>query len=101
MQEIINGRLFDTETATPMGSYSYGASSDFQHVSETLYRKKTEEYFLRGEGGPMSRYSVEVGVNNYSGSSRITPLDEDEAKEWLEMYGTVEEYEACFGPVEE
>ena len=62
MKKIINGKKYDTETATKIGEYSNGYStSDFHYIDETLYRKKTGEFFLYGEGGPMTRYSHACG----------------------------------------
>ena len=56
MKKIINGKLYDTETAKLIGrSYHGEGPRDFRHYSEELYRKRTGEYFLYGEGGPMSR----------------------------------------------
>lgn len=51
MKKIINGKKYDTETATSVGEYSSNyACSDYKHYDETLYKKKTGEFFLYGEG---------------------------------------------------
>ena len=43
---IINGKLYNTETATYVGGYSNGLSiNDFNYYDEELYRKRTGEYF--------------------------------------------------------
>lgn len=101
MKKIINGKMYNTDTATIIGSHTYGYAGDFEYVCETLYRKKNKGFFLLGEGGAMSKYGVEDSPNSYSGSRNIIPLSVDEAKDWLEEYGTADEYEACFGSVEE
>ena len=63
MKQIINGKTYNTETATELGHYWNGLSdSDFRHISESLYRTKNGRYFLAGEGGPMTRYSHPVGA---------------------------------------
>ena len=55
MKKIINGRKYDTETAKEIGYWSNGyPCSDFNHCEETLYLKKTGEYFLYGEGGALT-----------------------------------------------
>ena len=102
MKKIINRKLYDTDTATEIGrdGNGYGAS-DFNCVLETLYRKRTGEYFLWGEGGPMSRYSKSVGMNEWTGSERITPLDYKAAREWAEEYMDADDYQAEFGDVSE
>ena len=85
MKKIINGRVYDTEKAKELGTYAnYGSWNDFSHLEETLYRKKTGEYFLFGEGG-----------------RRIMPMTYDEAREWAEKHLEAEEYEAIFGEIVE
>lgn len=102
MVKIIKGRKYDTDTAREVGSYSNaGGWRDFGHFEETLYVKRTGEYFLFGEGGPMTKYRETVGQNEWSGGSKIMPLDFDEAREWAEKNLTAEEYEAEFGEVAE
>ena len=102
MKKIINNKAYDTETAKELGSWSnmedYG---NFSQFSETLYRKKTGEFFLYGEGGPMTKYAVAEGSNSWRGGSRIMPLSFQEAREWAEEHLSGEEYEAIFGKVVE
>jgi hypothetical protein len=74
---------------------------NFSQFSETLYRKKTGEFFLYGEGGPMTKYAVAEGSNSWRGGSRIMPLSFHEAREWAEEHLSGEEYEAIFGKVVE
>lgn len=50
MKKIINGKKYDTESAQEICSRSSGHYGDFHRVAETLYRKKTGEFFLYGEG---------------------------------------------------
>ena len=43
MKKIINNKLYNTETATELGSWNNGMSnSDSSYVAETLFRKKPE-----------------------------------------------------------
>lgn len=74
MKKVIRGRLYDTETAKPIGSTS--------GTGETLYRKRTGEYFL-GAG------------------DRIKPLAYDEARKWAENALDGDEWFAEFGDLEE
>lgn len=101
MKKIINGKKYDTETAKELSSWDNGLPGDFSYVSETLYRKKTGEYFLAGHGGARSKYAESIGQNCWSGGTAITPLTESEAKAWAEDHLDCEEYEAIFGEVEE
>ena len=84
MRKIIGGKKYDTETATCVGSDSYSYPGDFGYWEECLYRKNNGEFFLHGEGGPMTKYAVDISTNETSGSSRITPMSIEEAKEWAE-----------------
>ena len=102
MKKIINGKKYDTSTANEVGCWSNTCSTrDFSYCEETLYRKKTGEYFLCGSGGPMSKYSVLVDCNTTSSGSAIIPLTEAEARTWAEKHLDGDEYEEIFGEVEE
>lgn len=102
MKKIINGRVYDTEKAKELGTYANAGSwRDFSHLEETLYRKKTGEFFLFGEGGPMTRYAEAEGQNSWSGGRRIMPMSYDEAREWAEKYLDADDYEAIFGEIVE
>ena len=102
MKKIINGKMYNTESAKNIGNtYGGGGVNDFRYYFETLYLKKTGEFFLAGRGGPMSKYSVQVEQNSWSGGSKIIPLTYLEAKEWAEKALTADEYEDVFGPVKE
>lgn len=101
MKRIIDGKIFNTETADPIESYSNGLSyRDFRNMSETLYRKKNGEFFLCGEGGPMTKYR-ERCCDMWSGGKNIIPITKDEAREWLERYSDVDTYIEVFGEPEE
>ena len=102
MKKIISNRVYDTATAQELASYANGGSwRDFSHFEETLYRKKTGEYFLHGEGGAMTRYAEAVGQNEWSGGERIMPLTYDEASKWAQEHLDGDEYERIFGEVVE
>ena len=101
MKKIINGKKYDTETAKEMGYFQSGFNrGSFNFYEETLYKKKTGEYFLYGSGGANSKYSDCCDGNSW-GISTIIPYTEDEAKKWAEKHLTGDEYEMCFGEVEE
>lgn len=102
MKKIINGKRYDTETAEYIGSTSWGdGPSDFNHWSEELYRKRTGEFFIYGEGGPNSKYSKSLSYNEWSGSEELRPITEDEAKEWVEDYLDGDDYEKLWPVVED
>jgi len=102
MKKIINGKKYDTDTATACGEYNNGLGvGDFNSLSETLYRKKTGEFFLHGDGGAMTRYGKHDGDGMQCGGADIVPISEAEAREWGENHLEADEYEALFGEVEE
>ena len=101
MKKIIDGKLFNTETASCVGSDQYSYPRDFNYWREELYRKKNGEYFLHAEGGANTCYSRSVGTNEWSGGATIVPMDVDEAKEWAEKRLDADTYIAEFGEPEE
>ncbi len=101
MKKIIDGKRYDTDTAKEMGSDSFSNRRDFHYWMETLYRKNTGEFFLHGEGGPMSRYAVTTGQNEWSGGEKIIPLTIESAKSWAEEHLDADQYEKIFGVVTE
>ncbi len=96
MKKIIRGRLYDTDTAKEIGCDSYSDPGDIDYWEETLYRKKTGEFFLDGEGGARSGYAVCIGQNTWSGGEKITPLTYDEAREWAENHLDADTYMQYF-----
>lgn len=101
MKKIINGRKYDTDTAKPVAGYTCGCASDFGYVDETLYQKRTGEFFLHGHGGPMTQYGVRYEDNSIGFGESIFPLTIGEAKIWVEERCDGDEYEKIFGEVEE
>ena len=101
MKKIINKKVYDTKTAERIGSWDNGCYGDLSYCSEDLYRKKTGEFFLHGDGGPMSKYAKSIGDNNWAGGEIIIPLSFDKAKEWAEKHLPAEKYEEIFGEIVE
>jgi hypothetical protein len=101
MKQVIEGKTYNTETATCLAEASSNCSTrDYNFWKETLYRTKNGAYFIAGEGGPMSSWSRSTGQNEWSGGSGIRVLTEAEAREWVERYAN-DEYEEIFGAAEE
>lgn len=100
MKKVINGSLYDTETAKPLGQ----RNDYYDHLSwmsETLYRTKSGKYFVYGEGGGNSRYAVMTECGHWESGAKITPVSLDEAQKWAEEHLTGDEYLAAFGPTQE
>jgi hypothetical protein len=85
-RKVINGKIYDTETAEHLGSDSYGCSGDFDSWAENLYVTKRGNYFLQGRGGARSCYAVSCGNNSVGGGSDIRPLTRVEALAWAEAH---------------
>lgn len=102
MKKIIAGKVYDTDTATKLGVWwSSNDVRSFSRCEETLYHKRTGEYFLYGYGGPMTKYARAEGQNSWTGGDRIMPMSYDEARTWAEEHLETGEYEAAFGEVTE
>ena len=100
MKKYINSKVYDTETAECVGEWDNGRyGRDFSACEERLYRKRTGEYFLYGSGGPMSKYSVSHGDNEWSGGEKIIPLSYNSAQKWAEEHLDGDSYEAIFGAI--
>ncbi|MDD4151361.1 MAG: hypothetical protein PHR68_01990 [Candidatus Gracilibacteria bacterium] len=84
MNKIIGGKLYDTEKADLLISAGNGLSgSDFRYFSEDLYITKKGNFFIHGEGGPLTKYVVESGSRR-NGSEDIFVLDKKDVLNWLE-----------------
>ena len=101
MKKFISGRRYDTGTAKLVGYTSYSKQGRSYYWSEDLYRKKTGEFFLHGQGGPMSKYGQPVGENQWKGGNVIIPLSLSEAQEWAKKYLDADTYDEIFGRVAE
>lgn len=102
MKKVIKGKVYDTETAKKLGYYEPNPyQSDFHWYCETLYQKKTGEFFLHGEGNAASPYSKSCGQNEWCGSETIKPLTYAEAQKWTEEHLDGDDYCKIFGEPDE
>lgn len=102
MKKIIKNKAYDTDTAQELGSWNNVSTevdsiSDFGYCKETLFKKRTGEYFLYGEGGARSKYAESAGQNSWTGGAMIIPLDFEHAQEWAETHLEADEYIKVFG----
>lgn len=102
MKKIIEGKVYDTEKAKKVASwYSDYSRNDFHYYEEELYKKKTGEFFLYGEGNAASPYSRSCGQNEWCGGEKIVPLTFKEAQEWAEKHLDGDDYCDIFGEPDE
>ena len=97
MKKIINNKLYDTDTAKRLG-YDVGGDG-FDSWTEELYKKRTGEYFIYGEGGARTRYGefVDGPGGGWTSGCKIIPISVDAAREWAENHLSVDEYADIFG----
>ena len=100
MRKIINGKAYDTNTAKLLTVWKNDCSpTDFSYTSESLYIKRTGEYFIHGESNASGKYA-RLSYGMYGSGEDITPLTKEEAVEWVERLAN-DEYESIFGKVGE
>lgn len=98
MYKIINGKRYNTETATEIAHAGNNLGySDFSHYEETLYRTSKGNWFLVGEGGALSKYAKPIAGGGWRGDSdAFRVLSETEAYDWLEKHEETEAIEKYF-----
>lgn len=104
MKKIIDGLTYNTETAERICDTSNGLyGRDFGRDDSTLYRTRNGRFFLLGNGGPRSRWSISTGQNSWRGTTQddIQAIDEYEARALVEEHATASLYERVFGETEE
>lgn len=98
MKKIINGKVYDTDTAQAVGTWENGGGwRDLNHCEEQLFIKRTGEFFLHGAGGPMTQYAVSTGNNSWSGGEKIIPLTAAKARQWAEEHLDADVFAKIFG----
>lgn len=101
MKKVIRGRVYDTDGAKCVGEWDNGYfTNDFHYCAETLYQKKTGEFFLYGEGHALSKYASHSG-NSSGWGDKFIPLTYEEAQAWVEEHLEGDEYISIFGVPEE
>lgn len=96
MKRIIDGKRYNTETAEEIASYETDLGrGNFRHYTESICKTKSGNWFLAGEGGPMTKYSQPCG-DMTGGGEDIIPLSSDEAQRWLESHNETAALEAHF-----
>ena len=87
MKRIIQGKVYNTDTANRIGSHVHSHQGDFHFENTDLYKTQKGAWFICGEGGPYSRWSREISSNGLSGGSGIEAMTTTEALAWCEAAG--------------
>jgi hypothetical protein len=103
MKAIINGKTYDTDTATEICNLPCQYDSgNFRYHSTKLYLTSKGALFLSGRGGPLSMWRQAEGSNGWRNGSGINVLTCEEARSHMESAAcTAEDFELCKLSVEE
>ena len=83
MQKVINRKLYNTETATLIASWSNDSEAgDPHYCHEELYKTMRGNFFLYGEGGAQTHWGNTNGKIIWEGDG-IDPIDQEEAEQWI------------------
>ena len=84
MQQIINRKVYDTETEERLAKYgSVVDKQDFYALAETLYKDSNGQYFLYCQGGAATQYAEET-IEGTTYGEEIQLLTEEAALNWCE-----------------
>jgi len=89
MKKVIERKVYNTETAKEIASWSVGNMNDFNYCCEVLYQTSKGQFFIHGEGGAKSIYNEKCG-NMLTGSETIFLMDEQDVVDWLETHNKVD-----------
>lgn len=101
MKKYINRKLYDTDRAKKIGSVEDNIADRLFYTIKTLYKKKTNEYFLHCEGGAGTPYAEPDAGGGMTDGELITPLSYENAQKWAEENLSADIYETEFGAPEE
>lgn len=90
MRKQKGSKIYDTDSAMCVGTFENGKDDNPSWYKESLYRKKTGEFFLAGEGNWDSKYAIRDGRSTVTPEGRgyeIFPLDKDDAAVWAKKHG--------------
>ena len=88
MKKIINGRTFNTETATHVCDLPCTANRGDFHWHETaLYRSPRGQFFVAGTGNASSMWAMPAYGGGMTGGSGILLVNENEARQHMERAG--------------
>ena len=100
MKKIMNGKMYDTDTADLICANFFGETADPVWYTEALFHTKKGAYFLYCLGSASSPYGNQIGENSWEPGEILMAYTEDEAKSFVEKYGTTDEYIEAFGEPE-
>lgn len=97
MYKVLNGRRYNTQTAKRLGTHGDYLPGDVNSSQETLYRTKSGEYFIHGEGGANTRYAKAAGGGGWTDGEHIAPISAENARQWVQEHLSGDDYDRIFG----
>ena len=85
MKRVKSGKVYDTETATMIGSKEMGLHTDSIYGLEELYKTKNGAWFIYALGKGISYFSTDNA--DQKDVERIVVMDECDALAWCELSG--------------
>jgi len=86
MKKIIDGKIYDTENAEEIASFSFSRHGACDYLKEILYVADDRKIFIYGEGGAISKYTTVDDNGEFHGSSTIHAFCIGEMIEWFDAY---------------
>ena len=104
MKKVINGKVYDTDKAELIATadhdnIKHGYTKDAPYETQSLYRKKTGEFFLYAPNGSTQMHNIRQ--HEYKSYGGFFPLTYEDAKIWAERELTAEKWEEIFGDPED
>lgn len=85
MKRVIEGKVYNTETAENIAVDTFGYANDFHYWVDRLYKTKNGRFFLQGEGGGLSHWARRHEDGSGYGEG-IRVLSVEEARTWCEEH---------------
>ena len=86
-----------TATAKKLAEWDENGTDPLNYIAEALYRKKTGEFFVFGDGGANTKYARIGRLKVFEPGSAILPMSLEQAKEWALDRLPKNEYDDIFG----
>lgn len=103
MRKIIKNKVYDTDTAMLIKQADHpNITSGEGSCKQSLYRKKTGDYFLFVDGARTDVFhSLALENNAHDRERHIYALTYEQARSWAEEEMTADEWLEIFEPVED
>lgn len=103
MKKVIKNKVYDTGTAMLIKQADHpNITSGEGSCKQSLYRKKTGDFFLTVSGARTDVFhNLNLENNIHDRERHIYPLTYEQARAWAEEEMTADEWLAIFEPVED